>query len=253
MCVVTGARQYSMDLPQGDLEIPCHYIFKTNNQTESDKTRKLLETVLEIMIEPTTSGDKPTKLKVQNPEQAADTSTSKEKFAVTTPVHEDFPATSYSTDLQIQCSHCSTDPIPVVTIDEETNNEQPPKKRKLSNSDIERIIMGEELCDANINLVQRLLRVQFPELGGLRSTLLQQKEAPIPERKENMLEIVHRGSQHHWVVVTTIGSKRDAGELLVYDSIFKNVDRETRKNICYIFQLLPVSNVKVVKTKKQIQ
>ena len=89
MCVVTGARQYSMDLPQGGLEIPCRYIFKTNNQAESNKTRKLLETILEITIEPTTSisGDKPTQLKAQNPEQAADTLTSKEKFAVTTPVH----------------------------------------------------------------------------------------------------------------------------------------------------------------------
>ena len=169
MCVVTGARQYSMDLPQRGLEIPCRYIFKTNNQAESgktnnqaesgktnnqaesDKTRKLLETMLKITIEPTTSGDKSTQLKAHNPEQAADTSTSKEKFAVTTPVHEDFPATSYSTDLQIQCSHCSTDPVPVVTIDEEANNEPPPKKRKLSNSDIERIIMSEELRDADIN------------------------------------------------------------------------------------------------------
>ena len=76
-----------MDLAQGGLEIPCLYIFKTNNQVESDKTRKLLETILEIKIEPTTSGDKPTELKAQNPEQAADTLTSKEKFAVTTPVH----------------------------------------------------------------------------------------------------------------------------------------------------------------------
>ena len=65
-----------MDLPQGGLEILYHCIFKTNNQAESNKTRKLLETILEIMIEPT-SGDKPTQMETQNPEQAADTSTSK--------------------------------------------------------------------------------------------------------------------------------------------------------------------------------
>ena len=52
----------------------------------------------------------------------------------------------------------------------------PPKKRKLSNIDIEGIIMGEELHDADINFAQRLLRVQFPELGGLQSILLQQKD-----------------------------------------------------------------------------
>ena len=50
MCIVTGPRQYSTDLPQGGLEIPCSYIFRTNNQAESDKTRKVLQTVLEIAI-----------------------------------------------------------------------------------------------------------------------------------------------------------------------------------------------------------
>ena len=118
MCVVTGARQYSMDLFQGGLEIPCRYISKQITRQKVIKQESYSK--LEITIEPTTSGDKLTQLKAQNPEQA---------FAVTTLVHEDFPATSYSTDLQIQCSHCSTDPVPVVTIDEEAKNEPPPKKR----------------------------------------------------------------------------------------------------------------------------
>ena len=75
MCVDTGARQYSMDLPQRGLEFLCHYIFKTNNQAESDKIRKLLEATLEIMIEPT-SGNGPTKLEAPNSEQPSDTSKS---------------------------------------------------------------------------------------------------------------------------------------------------------------------------------
>ena len=29
VCVVTGLRQYSADLPQGGLEVPCCYTFKT--------------------------------------------------------------------------------------------------------------------------------------------------------------------------------------------------------------------------------
>ena len=45
---------------------------------------------------------------------------------------------------------------------------------------MERIIMGEELSDVDINLAQRLLRVQFPKLGGLQSTLLQQKRHQYP-------------------------------------------------------------------------
>ena len=112
--------------------------------------------------------------------------------------------------------------------------------------------MGEELCGADINLAQRLLGAQFPELGGLQSTLLQQKEAPIVEKKEKMIQIIHCPSRHHWIVATTIGNNGDGGKVLVYDSIFKKVDGETRKIIYNIFQLLPVSNVKVVKAQKQM-
>ena len=129
MCIVTGARQYSMHLPQGGLEIPCRYIFKMNNQAESNKT-----TILKITIKPT-SVDEPTLLEAHNPVQVVDMSTSKETPAVTTPIHEKFSTTSI--DQEIQCFHCSTDPVPVVTIHEECNNEPPPKKRKLSDIDIE--------------------------------------------------------------------------------------------------------------------
>ena len=44
--------------------------------------------------------------------------------------------------------------------------------------------MGEELSDVHINLAQRLLRAQFPELNGLLSTLLQEKETSVIEKKE---------------------------------------------------------------------
>ena len=121
----------------------------------------------------------------------------------------------------------------------------------MSDIDVEQIIMGEKLCDAHINLAQRLLKAQFPELGGLQSTLLQQKETSVLETKEKMVQIIHCSSRHHWIVATTTGRNGDAGNILVYDSIFKKVDRETRKTICNIFQLLPVTNVKVVKAQKQ--
>ena len=246
VCIVTGPRQYSADLLQGGLEIPCSYIFRTNNQAESDKTRKLLETVLEITITHT-SEEEPTLLEVHHSEKEVNTSLSKETLAVTTSIHENF-----SIDQEFQRSHRSTDPLPVVTIHEESIDEPLPKKRKLSEIDIEGIIMGKELSDADINLAQRLLKVQFPEMGGLQSSLLQQKKIPIPEKKEKMLQIVHCPSHHHWIVATTIGNKGDAGKVLVYDFIFNNVDKETRKIICTIFQQLPVSNVKVMKAQKQM-
>ena len=95
--------------------------------------------------------------------------------------------------------------------------------------DTEYIIMGEELSDVHFNLAQSLLKVQFPELGGLKSTLLQQKEVSALETKEKVIQIIHCASRHHWIVATTIG---DGGNsVVIYDSAFKNVDKETRRNV----------------------
>ena len=48
------------------------------------------------------------------------------------------------------------------------------KKTKL---DTERIIMGEELTNLEINFAQQLLKAQFHYINGLQSTLLQEKDA----------------------------------------------------------------------------
>ena len=85
--------------------------------------------------------------------------------------------------------------------------------------------MGEELSYIHINLAQRLLRAQFPKLCGLFSTLLQGKEASVIEKEMKMLQITHSSSCHHFIVATTIGSKGE-GDVLVYDSIFKTLDRD---------------------------
>ena len=64
------------------------------------------------------------------------------------------------------------------------SHEPPHKKRKLSATEIEMVTMGEELSDVHINLAQRLLRAQFPELNGLLSTLLQGKETSVIEKRK---------------------------------------------------------------------
>jgi len=48
-----------------------------------------------------------------------------------------------------------------------------PQKKRTKLVDSERIIMGEELTDLEINLAQQLLKKQFPNLNGFTSTLLQ--------------------------------------------------------------------------------
>ena len=39
LCVVTGPRQYSADLPQGGLEVPCYYTFITIHDAKGEKAR----------------------------------------------------------------------------------------------------------------------------------------------------------------------------------------------------------------------
>ena len=131
------------------------------------------------------------------------------------------------------------------------SNEPPHMRRKLSAIEIKKVIMGEELSDIHVNLAQRLLRAEFPDLNGLLSTLLQGKETTVIEKKENkMLQIIHSTSCHHWIVATTTGSKRE-GEVLVYDSLFKTLDGETKKVVHSLFKSLPVTNIKVVKSQAE--
>ena len=85
------------------------------------------------------------------------------------------------------------------------------KRRKLSDADVERIIVGEELTDIHFNTAQHLsLKVQFPNLSGLQHTLLQAEETSQIDIKttNKVLHIVRYLDRHHWIVATTIGSKK---------------------------------------------
>ena len=62
--------------------------------------------------------------------------------------------------------------------------------------------MGQEVSDNEINLAQWLLKVQFPKLKGLKSTLYQEKEQSL---MENDVINNHCNSHHHWIVATTEG------------------------------------------------
>ena len=59
-----------------------------------------------------------------------------------------------------------------ISDEEETSDKEEMSARKLPSTDLERIIMGEKLSDLKINFAQCLLKLQFPVLTGLDSTLL---------------------------------------------------------------------------------
>ena len=48
VCIVSGSRRYSSNLPQGGLEIPCILKFTASNLNEAGKARRQLESTLQI-------------------------------------------------------------------------------------------------------------------------------------------------------------------------------------------------------------
>ena len=109
------------------------------------------------------------------------------------------------------------------------------KRQRLSDPEIEELIMGAELSDRHINLAQKILKEQFPSLNGLNSTLLQLKQQKLTENMvKNKLQIIHCSERHHWVTASTV--KAAPGVVIVVDSLFKSIDTETKSIILNLFQ-----------------
>ena len=75
---------------------------------------------------------------------------------------------------------------------------------------------GEDLTDKHIIMAQHLLKVQFPLIGGLQSTLLQQK---LPNTSKgcytaNRIQAIHCRMRMHWITATT--KFCDPGMVIVY-------------------------------------
>lgn len=78
---------------------------------------------------------------------------------------------------------------------------------------------GEMLTDKHINLAQKMLKWQFPDVNGLRWTLLQDKPNKFPT--SNAVQIFHiKGN--HWVCAATHKSGK---QVLVYDLAYSTWDK----------------------------
>ena len=85
--------------------------------------------------------------------------------------------------------------------------------------------MGDKLTDREINHSQKILKVQFLELNGLRLTLRQETSSNEPTW--NWLQTIHCQQREHWITVTTIGC--NVGMVKVYDSVYRHLDESTKK------------------------
>lgn len=77
---------------------------------------------------------------------------------------------------------------------------------------------GSELTDKDIYFAQSNIKSQYPSLGGLHSTLLQEKPYFRGCRTANTIQIVYCKNRRHWVTVSTKWCNGD--KVAVYDSLF---------------------------------
>lgn len=211
-CTVNGHRQYSADLPQGGMEIPCILMFTASCSSEAEKTKKLIQSSLSTES-----------VKV-NTEDVVEPSTSKAIESVA--VHEDeFEDTI----------HAPSPPRSPQDVTVDLSEEVSAVRKRQKVCDIERIIMGEELTDKTINHAQQLLKSKYQQFNGFQSTLLQAKKMALTDtRIHNKVQIIHCSRRNHWIAATTVNCKE--GEVKIYDSVFNSCDEETKLVVCNLFQ-----------------
>ena len=206
-CRVNGHRHYSHDLPQGVLEVPCILTYITREEKEWTKTKKLIQSALGIEM-----------LRESQEEMASHVAADRARA---------LPTAVASISLMEE------DPVVDLTESNRKVDQSPPRRRHKKFCE-EAIIMGQELSDVDINFAQHLLKVQYPKLNGLRSTLLQDKKATHTENSiSNNIQIIYCQGRHHWITVTTVNCK--AGEVKVFDLAFSFCDRETIRVINNFF------------------
>lgn len=110
------------------------------------------------------------------------------------------------------------------------------------------LVNGSELSDRLINASCAVLKKQFPEFGGLQSTLLQQRNIGMTNCV-NAMQILHLSGRNHWAVISTIGC--DINSVNYYDSIFDTISMETGKIIANLLKARQSINVNIMNVASQ--
>ena len=214
-CIVIGHRQYSSDLPQGGLEVPCQLLFRGDIKT-INKIRLLLQNAPtnEAMFATrvsTSSAKIATSDKVNSRHNNLSTDISALSTANTEGNKSKAEVNIYPEDLAVSIAVSDS------TIDEETNDiilvQVGNCTLLISNKEC-LLTPGFSLTDKHINFAQTLLRSQYPGVSGLTSTLLQYKS--LPTKLAMGLQIIYCQTCH-WVTAY----EEDPGSVVkVYDTYF---------------------------------
>ena len=196
LCRITGTRQYSGDIPQGGLEVPCVYTFTGINNLVSKSVQRLDELNIQVQLATRENFDSDLQSNVCAPDE--DTGTESGHFS----------PRFLQSSLTVRNDVDMDDSVWTEVLD-----------IMLTERDKQVITNGQNLTDKHINYSQRLIHQQFKMFSGLQLTVLQQK--PFKGEKCNYMQIVHiRGN--HWILVSSTEGKA----VNVYDSLYALLDKE---------------------------
>ena len=104
------------------------------------------------------------------------------------------------------------------------------------------------LNDQHATVAQLLLKQQFPHIGGLQSTVLQENRSQSPLRA-NSLQIVWI-NENHWITISTIGCTNE--DVICYDSLHSPITADVQTVLArLLFTSKPTFQVKLAKVTRQ--
>ena len=242
-CRVTGPREYSRDLPQGGLQVPCTLEFrgnKVNVENVKITVRKQREyrkkmglssdaedargnTTDTPQATPTVNNGTDISTSVQNTELVTCSSTTKVEVDATLEGGVEEPHNYQNVAVHVLPSSSKYIAMEHNYCKNELSKVWVRHGRSfLTTAERDMINYGKQLNDKHINYAQMVIRSQF-SIKGMQLTLYQHTKKP----SENEFQIIHcRGN--HWITASTIFS---SGSVDVYDSLYDDLDCGSRRVI----------------------
>ena len=270
-CVISGNRQYSHDLPQGGLEVPCKLYFMGNGQ-ELKKIQSYFTRTHTLIFSGKSDMQQEHKAtsvgNIQNISIEHAQCSSGAAIATSLPSGEESVTEiedEHTSALPNTCTYIpskseeytgddvptlvkSEDPCPEVEIDRSSIWITHDGRHSIHENERLMIEQGCELNDKHIGFAQNLIKSRFPLIGGLVSTLLQQKSVK-GSCTTNTIQIIHCKKQKHWIVASTKWCK--PGDINIYDTLFSKLDAEGRAIVKQMFGLKQMKCINMVKVQKQ--
>ena len=191
-CKVTGGRQYSYDLPQGGMHVPCKLRFACSDQELLKTTSKLLDLALKKI-----DAERPLKrIKLEPVETPV-------VLVSNTSQPKGVPSGASEVMIVSDNPDCSSNSKTNFMAVQNINIQWVKTGRTiLIDTHKEAILRGDQLDDTVINFAQKLLKKQFPNINGLHNPLLQTKKQ-VDGEKSQRLQVVHCRS-NHWILASTV-------------------------------------------------